>query len=77
MHLPAAADKLGETGIAVSFHEAYLQNQVQLAVRSKMHYNLLQTTNPYFVLCTWYMLHGTCGTWYKKRPSREIAFLEE
>ena len=52
MHLPAAADKLGETGIAVSFYEAYLQNQVQLAVRSKMHFNLLQTTNPYFVLGT-------------------------
>lgn len=61
MHLPAAEDKLGETGIAVSFHEAYLQNQVQLAVRSKMHYNLLQTTNPYFVLCTWYLV---LSSWY-------------
>ena len=35
---------------AISFHEAYLRNQVQLAVRSKMHYNLFQTTNPYLVL---------------------------
>ncbi len=61
MHLPAAADKLGETGIAVSLYEAYLQNQVQLAVRSKMHYNLLQTTNPYFVLCTWYLV---LSSWY-------------
>ena len=39
-------------GFAALFHEAYLRNQVELAVRSTMYYNLFQNTNPYFVLGT-------------------------
>jgi hypothetical protein len=37
-------------GFSVSFHKACLRNQVELAVRSTMYYNLFQNTNPYFVL---------------------------
>jgi hypothetical protein len=39
-------------GFAALFHEAYLRNQVQLAVPSTMYHDLFQNTNPYFVLGT-------------------------